>query len=87
MNNVVNKKNYIQFARTIEEVVSVQTFFDSLQQDFEEIKKLGKYYLKREQETLNFSWPDDTIFNEWVAKYSLASIILHVESKNIFMNK
>ena len=49
MNDVVNKDHYIGFSRTVEEVFNVQIFFDSFQQDLEEIKKLVKYILKREK--------------------------------------
>ena len=67
LNDVVNKENYIWFARIVEEVVQVQLFFDSFQQDFDEIKTLGKDILKREREILNFSWLDDTTFSRWIA--------------------
>lgn len=87
LNNVVNKENYIWFARIIKEVVQVQLSFDSIQQDFDQLKKLGKYIQKKEREILDFSQPDDTIFSKWMAEYSSATQLLQVASKDRFAKK
>lgn len=70
LNIVVNYKNYIWFARTIEEVVQVKLFFDSFKQDFEEIRRIGINVLRKEQEILSFNWPNDTLFDKWVTDYA-----------------
>ena len=42
LNKVINENGHIWFAKTIEEVVQVQIFFNSFKKDFVEIEKLGE---------------------------------------------
>ena len=47
-------------------MVKVQIFFDSLKQDFINIDKEGEYAIKKQQDVLQFDWPDDTLFDKWM---------------------
>ena len=51
----------------IEELVKVQLFFDSLKQDFVSIDREAKYVLRKQCDILKFNWPDDTLFDMWMA--------------------
>lgn len=70
LNATMNDEKYIWFARTIEELVQVELFFESFKQDFHEIRKIGTSVLSKEHVILNFNWPDDIIFDKWVVDYS-----------------
>ena len=49
-----------------EELVKVQLFFDSLKKNFIVIDKEGEYVTKKQQNILQFDWPDDTLFDKWM---------------------
>ena len=53
-------------ATTIEELVKVQLFFDSLKQDFLNIDKEVEYVIKKQHDILHFNWLDDTLFDKWM---------------------
>ena len=70
MNKVINKKEHAWWATTIEELVKVHLFFDSLKQDFVSIDKEAKYVIKKKHDILHFNWPDDTLFDKWMIDIS-----------------
>ena len=45
-------------------------FFDSLKQDFVNINKEVEYIIKKQHDILHFNWPDDTLFDKWLADMS-----------------
>ncbi|MDF3686348.1 hypothetical protein [Enterobacter hormaechei] len=56
-----------------EELVKVQLFFDSLKQEFVGFEKEAGYILKKQNDILQFSWPDDIQFDTWMADRSHTS--------------
>ena len=66
MNNVINETGHAWWAITIEQMVKVQLFFDSLKQDFVNIDKEVEYVVKKKHDILHFNWPDDTHFDKWM---------------------
>ena len=53
---------------TIDEMVKAQTFFDSLKQEFVDIDSKAKFFIKKQQDILQFDWLDDTLFDKWMAE-------------------
>lgn len=76
LNKLINEKGRIWFSKKTKEFVQVQKFFDSFKKEFDEIKKLGKYVVKKQHEILNFNWPDDSLFNKWMADLSQSNQII-----------
>ena len=75
MNHVINEEcNNIWFARTTEEIVRVQIFFDSFKSEFEDLKTMTRVVLKREKDILNFDWPDERTYDQWKTNYSMAIV-------------
>lgn len=70
MNKVINEKGHAQWATTTKEMVKVQLFFDSLKHDFVIIDKEAEYVIRKKHGILHFNWPDDTLFEEWMADIS-----------------
>ena len=66
LNKLINENGHAWFAKKIEEIVIIQIFFGSFRKEFDEIDKLGEDVLKKQQEILNFNWPDDSLFNKWM---------------------
>lgn len=60
--------------------VKVQLFFDSFKEDFVEINKLGEYFLKKQQEILNFNWPDNIFLNKWMIDLVHSKQLVFVET-------
>ena len=69
MNRIVNEKGHAWQENTIEEVVKMQLFYDSLRTYFIEIDKLGEYVMRKKHEILNFNWPNETFFDKWMAYF------------------
>ena len=69
INRVIDEKRHAWWENTIEEVVKVQIFYDSLREFFIEIDKIGEYVLKKQHEILSFNWLDDTLFDKWMADF------------------
>ena len=68
MNKIINEIGHAWCTTTIEEMVKAQIFFDSLKQDFVDIDKEGEYVIKNQWDILQFNWPDDTLFDRWMAE-------------------
>ena len=66
MNEILNEKGHAWWVTTIEELVKVQLFFDSLKQDFVNIDKQSEYVIKKKHDILHFNWPYDTLFDKWM---------------------
>ena len=86
MNLVLNEEqSNIQFARTIEEIVKVQLFFDSFKGEFKNLRTLAKAFMKKENVILNFDWPNEKIYDQWKTEHSVAieRVYMEVEDKLI----
>ena len=70
MNKVINEKGHAWWTTTIEELVKVQLFFNSLKQNFVNIDKETEYVIKKQHDILYFNWPDDTLFDKWMVDIS-----------------
>ena len=66
MNKIINEIGTAWWATTTEEMVKAQIFFDSLKQDFVNIDKVAEYVIKKQNNILQFNWPDDTFFDKWM---------------------
>ena len=55
------KKGHAWWSTSIEELVKVQLFFDSLKQESITIDKEVEYVLRKKNDILQFNWLDDTI--------------------------
>lgn len=86
MNEVINEKRHAWWAATIEEIVNAQLFFDSLKQNFVSIDKEAKYVIKKQSDILQFNWPDDTLFDKWMANVTSDEQLEKVESDDDEMN-
>ena len=71
INKVVNERGHAWWAATTEEMMKTQIFFDSLKQEFFAINNEAKYVLQRQRDSLQFHWPDDTLFDKWMAEIAL----------------
>ena len=49
-------------------MVKTQIFFDSLKQEFVTINNKAEYVLQRQRDILQFHWPDDALFDKWMAE-------------------
>ena len=67
INKIINEKGHAWWATSTGEMVNVQLFFDSLKQDFVAIYNEAEYVLKRKRDILHFNWPDDIVFDTWMA--------------------
>ena len=47
INKVINKEGYALWARTTQEVVRIQFFYDSIREEFFEISKIGDFVVKK----------------------------------------
>lgn len=82
MNKVINEKGHAWWATTIEELVKVQLFFDSLKQDFFIIDKEDEYVLKKKHNILPFNWLDETIFDKWMVEITSDEQLEEVETND-----
>ena len=80
MNEVINEKGNAWWEATTEEFVKVHLFFDSLMNDFIQIHKLGEYVMKKQHDILQFDWPDDTLFDKWMADFAHVEKLEGVEN-------
>ena len=87
MNKVINEKGNAWWEATTEEVVKVQLFFDSLRQYFVEIEKIEEYVMKKQHDILHFDWPDDTLFDKWMAELVHAKQLEYVETDDEDMDQ
>ena len=67
INKVINEKGHAWWATMTKEKVKVQLFFDSLKEEFVDFEKEASYILKKQNDILQFSWPDDIQFDTWMA--------------------
>ena len=58
--NVNNDDNNMHFSTTLEEIISVQLFFDSFLNEFKELKRVARNVLKKEKDILDFDWPEES---------------------------
>ena len=64
MNLVVNEEqSNIWFARTMEEIVKVQIFFDSFEGEFKDLRTLARTVMKKEKAILNFDCPNKKTYD------------------------
>ena len=73
MNLVVNEEQTnMWFARTTQEIVKVQLFFDSFKEEFKTLRTLARAINKKESTILNFDWLDERTYDQWKTKHSMA---------------
>ena len=82
MNKVINEKEHAYWAATTKEMINAQIFFDTLKHKFVVINNKAEYVLKRQGDILQFSWPDDILFDKWMVEIAPDEQFVEDETDN-----
>ena len=83
MNLVVNEEKYnIWFARTTQEIIKFQIFFNSFKGEFRDLRTMVRAVMKKEKDILSFDWPDERTYDQWKTEHSMVIERVHVATKD-----
>ena len=87
INTIINSdQTNLQFAKTIEEIVTICLFFDSFKDELVNLRVLSRSVMKKENSILHFGWLDETVYDQWKCEHAMALEKIQMAAHNKEMN-